>query len=59
MAYVKITLAYNNLTPGPSPARNIGKKPQILTAGEGSVGERGLRPLSYSFPFSNKIKIGR
>jgi len=34
----------------PSPTRITGKKPQILIAGEGSLGERGLRPLSYSLP---------
>jgi hypothetical protein len=50
-------LTHNNLTPFPSPARSIDKKPQILMAGEGSVRERGLRPLSNSFPLSNIIKI--
>jgi hypothetical protein len=54
---VYIRLAGDNLTPCPSPARIIDKKPQILMAGEGSSGERGLRPLSNSFPLSNKIKI--
>jgi hypothetical protein len=47
---VGIWLACDNLTPDPSPARNIGKKPQILMAGEGSLKERGLRPLSNSLP---------
>jgi len=32
--------------PCPSPARITGKRPQALMAGEGSIEERGLRPLS-------------
>jgi hypothetical protein len=50
-------LARDNLTPYPSPARGTGKKPQILMAEEGSIGERGLCPLSYSFPLLNIIKF--
>jgi len=50
-------LARDNLTPYPSPARDIGKKPQILMAGEGSTGERGLLPLSNSFPLLNRYKF--
>jgi hypothetical protein len=51
-------LVGEDLTPYPSPARNIVNKPQILRAGKGSSGERGLRPLSNSFPLSNEKKFG-
>jgi hypothetical protein len=47
---------YGNLTPDPSPAANIVKNSQILIAGEGSVIERGLRPLSKSLPPLKHIK---
>jgi hypothetical protein len=47
-------LTCNSLTPVPSPATDIDNNPQIFVAGEGSIGERGLRPLSNSFPLSNK-----
>jgi hypothetical protein len=50
-------MAGNNLTPYPSPARDTGKKPQLLMAGEGSSKERGLRSLSNSLPLSNIIKF--
>jgi len=39
-------LAVCYLTPDPSPARSIVKKREVLLAGEGSIRERGLRPLS-------------
>jgi hypothetical protein len=53
---VYVWLSGDNLSPDPSPARTLGKQPQILMAVEGSIGERGFRPLSNSFPLLNKIK---
>jgi hypothetical protein len=41
----------------PLSSRVASKKPQGFMAGEGSSEERGLRPLSNSFPFSNIIGI--
>jgi len=53
---VGIWLIRSNLTPNPSPARDTGKKPQIFIAGEGSSGERGRSPLSYTLPLLNVIE---
>jgi hypothetical protein len=41
----------------PSPASIGIEKSQVLLAGEGSIEERGLRPLSNAFPFSKRVEI--
>jgi len=44
-----------NLTPDPSPARDIRRPLKRFMAGEGRIGERGLRPLFNSLPLSKYL----
>jgi hypothetical protein len=53
---LRLWLAVDALPPGPSPARITGKKIQALMAGEGSLEERGLRPLSNFPPSQTSLK---
>jgi hypothetical protein len=46
--FICIWLADAYLTPGLSPARNIGDKPQILMAGKGCLQERGTSSPSQN-----------
>ena len=59
IGFICIWLAGAYLTPDPSPAGNIGRKPQLLLAGEGCMPERGRSPLSIiTPPFKHTKKRG-